>query len=403
VDDPLVVWLGDAVVGELRAFGRRSAQFYPARARIGLAAGAQDDASPWPADFTRAWFENLLPEEEPRARIAARFGLRSDDTWELLERIGWECAGAVAVLPRDRTPQSGSYQTLTSEEMWERIDALPARPYDSDAAIRMSLGGGQSKILLARRDDRWHLPIGGAPSTHILKPEPAYYPGLAVAEAWALRVASAATPVAEARVMTDEGHAPTLVVTRFDRVAAADGVVRRTHQEDMCQILGIPPELKYAEHPMNDRHPSYARFAAVIERRAIEPAVELVRLLEHVTVNLALGNSDAHAKNTSVLHVSGGLRVSPMYDVAPTTAFINQRHFGLAVASKFLIAEMTREHLVREAHLWGVPERVARAAIDRTMDAMKTAGVPAADRAYPAIRPDVRATALEQLERLSRS
>ena len=183
MDEPLVVWLGDEVVGELRASGRRAAQFHPARPRIGLAAGAQVDASPWPADFTRSWFENLLPEEEPRARIAARFGLRSDDTWGLLARIGWECAGAVSVLPPGFTPKSGSYRSLTSEEMWDRIDALPARPYDSDAAIRMSLGGGQSKILLARLDDRWHLPLDGAPSTHILKPEPAYYPGLAIAEA----------------------------------------------------------------------------------------------------------------------------------------------------------------------------------------------------------------------------
>lgn len=402
--EPLVVWLGDEIVGELRAAGRRSAQLYPVRPRIRLAVGAPDDGSPWPADFTRAWFENLLPEEEPRVRIAARFGLRSDDTWGLLERIGWECAGAVSVLPSGRTPQSGSYQALTDDEVWQRIDELPARPYDSDAAVRMSLGGGQSKLLLTRRGDRWHLPIDGAPSTHILKPEPVYYPGLALAEAWALRVATAATAAAEARVMTAVGHAPTLIVTRFDRDAGADGTVRRTHQEDMCQALGIPSDLKYAGHPAHDRHPSYVRFAAVLERGAVDPSVELVRLLEHVTVNLAFGNTDAHAKNMSVFRdLSGGLRLTPMYDVAPTLAFIAQRHFGLSVAGKFVVTEITREHLVREARAWGVPERIARASIERTLDALQATGVDAADRAYPGLRADVRVVALEQIERLARA
>lgn len=404
MDEPLIVWLGDEIVGELRTTGRRSAQFYPARPRIRLAVGAPDDGSPWPADFTRAWFENLLPEEEPRVRIAARFGLRSDDTWGLLERIGWECAGAVSVLPSGRTPQSGSYQALTDEEVWKRIDELPARPYDSDAAVRMSLGGGQSKLLLTRRDDRWHLPIDGAPSTHILKPEPVYHSGLALAEAWALRVAAAVTTAAEARVMIAEGHAPTLVVTRFDRHAGADGTVRRTHQEDMCQALGLPPDIKYAEHPESDRHPSYARVAALLERGAFDPRVELVRLLEHVTVSLALGNTDAHAKNMSVFRdPAGGLRLTPMYDLAPTLAFITQRHFGMSVAGKFVITEITREHLVREARAWGVPERLARAAIDRTLEAIQSTGVHAADDANPGIRADVRAVALEQIERLARA
>ena len=404
VAEPLVVWLGDEIVGELRASGRRSAQFYPARPRIHLAVGAPDDGSPWPADFARAWFENLLPEEEPRVRIAARFGLRSDDTWGLLERIGWECAGAVSVLPQGRSPQLGTYQALADAELWKRIDELPARPYDADAAVRMSLGGGQSKLLLTRRGDRWHLPIDGAPSTHILKPEPVYHPGLALAEAWALRVAAASTSAAEGRVMIAEGHPPTLVVTRFDRQTGADGVVRRTHQEDMCQVLGIPPDIKYAEHPENDRQPSYARFAAVLERGAFDPRAELVHLVEHVTVNLALGNTDAHAKNTSVFHdSSGGLRLTPIYDIAPTLTFIPQRHFGLSVAGKFVITEITREHLVREARTWGVPDRVARVTIEHTLDAIRTSGVAAADDAYPGVRADVRAVALEQIERFARA
>ena len=79
-----------------------------------------------------------------------------------------------------------------------RLDALPRVVSPIDHAVRLTLGGVQNKLLLARLGDRWHLPIDGATSTHILKPEPERYPGLAVAEAWSLAVVSAVTKTAKA-------------------------------------------------------------------------------------------------------------------------------------------------------------------------------------------------------------
>lgn len=400
----LIVWLGSEIVGALVTTGRRSAVFRPARAGIGLSVGTPDDGTPWTPEFTRAWFENVLPEEEPRARIAARFGLRSDDTWGLLEQIGWECAGAIAVLPPDMKPGSGSYEPLSDDDFWLRMAELPSRPYDRDAAVRMSLGGGQNKLLLARRLNGWEMPIDGAPSTHILKPEPAHHPGLAVAEAWSLKVAAVATHAAQAEVIVTDGQAPVLSVTRFDRELAPDGTVTRIHQEDFCQILGLAPELKYASHPVNPRLPSYARIAAALERRTSEPREELLRLLEQTTVNLAMGNTDAHAKNHSVVHERGrAVWLTPIYDVAPTMAFIDQRHLALPVAGKFVIADCTRDHLVREARSWGVPERAAAATVGRVLDAMLGEGIPSADAAFPSIDERIRGVALVSITRLAGS
>jgi serine/threonine-protein kinase HipA len=400
----LIVWLGSKVVGELGSTGRRSASFRPARPGIGLTIGAPDDGSTWTPEFTRAWFENLLPEEEPRSRIAARFGLRSDDTWGLLEQIGWECAGAVAVLPPGVTPRSGSYEPLTVDGFWSRLAELPARPYDRDAAVRMSLGGGQNKLLLARRQDGWEMPIDGAPSTHILKPEPAYHPGLAMAEAWSLAVAAAATRAAEVAVIAREGNLPVLSVTRFDRTVADDGSVIRAHQEDFCQVLGLAPEIKYASHPVNPRLPSYRRIAAALERRASDPPAELLRLLEQTTVNLAMGNTDAHAKNHSVFHApAGDVSLTPIYDVAPTRAFIDQRHLALPVAGRFAIADITRDHLVRESVTWGIPERAATVTVTRVLDAMMEEGLRAGDSTFPSLDPRIRGVAVASMTRLALS
>jgi serine/threonine-protein kinase HipA len=118
----------------------------------------------WSPQLTRNWFDGLLPEGDRRARLAARFSLRSDDTFGPLGEIGWECAGAVAVLPEGQLPSSGRYEPVDNAGVAERLDALPSIDLDPDDAIRMSLGGTQDKLLLARIAQGWALPIDGAPS-----------------------------------------------------------------------------------------------------------------------------------------------------------------------------------------------------------------------------------------------
>ncbi len=155
---------------------------------------------------------------------------------------------------------------------------------------------------------------------------------------------------------------------------------------------------------MNPRLPSYARIAAALKRRTSEPREELLRLLEQTTVNLAMGNTDANAKNHSVVHErSRAVWLTPIYDVAPTMAFIDQRHFALPVAGKFVIADCTRDHLVREARSWGVPERAAAATVGRVLDAMLGEGIPSADAAFPSLDERIRGVALASITRLAGS
>src|SRR3989304_5292644 len=91
------------------------------------------------------------------------------------------------------------------------------------------------------------------------------------------------------------------------------------------------------------------------------PMPLVTRLDPAIDLHGAHAITDAHAKNTPVFRDrSGGLRLTPMYDLAPTLAFINQRHFGMSVAGKFMITEITRDHPLREAPVGGVPKRLAR-------------------------------------------
>ena len=78
----------------------------------------------------------------------------------------------MSVLPDGQLPASGWYQDLGDDDVWARLDALPRQAAEIDRQVRLSLGGAQDKLLLARLEGRWQLPLEGAISTHILKPEP---------------------------------------------------------------------------------------------------------------------------------------------------------------------------------------------------------------------------------------
>ncbi|MGH7776976.1 MAG: HipA domain-containing protein [Candidatus Dormibacterales bacterium] len=226
--------------------------------------------------------------------------------------------------------------------------------------------------------------------------------GLAFAEAWALRAASRVTVTASAELLIAPGHRPTIVVERYDRMIV-DGAIGRTHQEDLCQLLGLMPADKYArsEGPPTA---SLRRLAAILFAWAADPTVELQRLLEHVTVTVALGNADAHAKNLSVVHSGRGtVALAPVYDVSPTLFFLpSTRQAALPVGRKWRIDEMERSHLLAEVRGWGMPERVAQMVITNALERFDV-GLADADAAYPGTPPGMRDVVRRQFERLARS
>ena len=100
---------------------------------------------------TEAWFEGVLPEGVRREEMARRFGISPYDWIGLLAEIGWECAGAVRVFERgDSREHAGSYDSVSSEELAEKIANAPSRqPTPKSAAFRMSIGGFQDKMCVA--------------------------------------------------------------------------------------------------------------------------------------------------------------------------------------------------------------------------------------------------------------
>ena len=99
-----------------------------------------------------------------------------------------------------------------------------------------------------------------------------------------------------------------LFVTRFDRACKA-GSVERRGMESMYSLLGI------AEEGMKLAFEDVCRAVA----NAVTDAVtDLVEVVLRDAAALAIGNTDNHGRNTSLLkHVDGRVEISPVYDFAP--------------------------------------------------------------------------------------
>ena len=269
----------------------------------------------YPQGVVRAFLDGLLPEGEARKAVARDFGVRENDTYGLIRALGRDCAGALVIQPADE-PAPAQPTTLTAERLSdEEIAALVANlrsaPLGAGGRVRISLAGVQEKLLLTRMPDgAWGRPVDGTPSTHILKPEIAASPNTVENEAFCMRVAKHLGLDVAPVETTVAARRNLIVVERYDRVVHPDGSVERLHQEDFCQATGVAPDRKYEAHG----GPSLRRIAGIVQAAAAPGSVET--LLRAVTLNVLIGNGDAHAKNFSLLHEpSGALRLAPLYDL----------------------------------------------------------------------------------------
>jgi serine/threonine-protein kinase HipA len=250
----LTVWLRGEPVGQLlRQRDGRLDLRYDSEAVARLGEGSMGVSvtlpvrtKPYRGQAAEAWAEGLLPEGETRTTLERLFRVRRGDTFGLLRMLGRDCAGAVAFTEvGERYAQPHESVPLSADEVEAAIGDLATHPLGAGEEVRVSLGGLQSKLLLVRDGARWARPLGGRPSTHILKPEPAAFPGLAAAEAFSQRAAATAGIVAARVELARYGGRDVLVVERFDREPGPQGAIGRVHQEDGCQALGIAPDDKY--------------------------------------------------------------------------------------------------------------------------------------------------------------
>ncbi|HEY1739644.1 MAG TPA: type II toxin-antitoxin system HipA family toxin [Acidimicrobiia bacterium] len=344
------------------------------------------------------FLDGLLPEGESRRVIADELNLKAADTFGLIRSLGRDCAGALVIQPSDATPPTQpttlTAEPITDDEIADLVARLRVAPLGVNQRVRISLPGVQDKLLLTRMPDgRWGRPVDGTPSTHILKPEIRGFPMTVENEAFCMRVAKhlglAVAPVETAII----GDWKLIVVERYDRIVSDDGSVERIHQEDFCQATAVAPDKKYED----DGGPSLQRIAGILQTAAIPGSVD--DLLRAVTLNVLLGNGDAHAKNVSLLHERDGrLRLAPLYDLMSTLHYGLDR-LAMHIDNVHRTNRVTAARILNEAEAWGMSRRRAGATVRDILDRLPAAVEAARDETpgVPAEIPTLVAGQIEQV------
>jgi serine/threonine-protein kinase HipA len=235
----------------------------------------------------------------------------------MLEQIGGECAGAVTFIPEGQQPPESAYhyRKLDAKELAGILRDLPKRPLlAGEKGIRLSLAGAQDKVAVRIEGEEVSLPLGGAPSTHILKPAVERFAGVVSNEALCMTLAAHINlPAAkvETRRVEDVEY---LLVERYDRKhVTVDGAptVERLHQEDFCQAQNIVSEMKYQK----EGGPSFKQCLALLRNVSTAPVLDLANLLDAAIFNYLVGNNDPHGKNFSLVYQDKQIRLAPLYDV----------------------------------------------------------------------------------------
>lgn len=322
----LDVFLGGAKVGVLEQddhgalwFGYDE-EWLSSNVAMPLSASLPLRSGKFKARECRPFFSGLLPEEEKRELVARRFGVSERNDFAILEKIGAECAGAVSLLPPGQQPpeDAASYRRVNRAELEEKLRVLPKAPLMAgEDGIRLSLAGAQGKAAVMIRDGNYHLPLDGSPSTHILKPDSERFSGLVDNEFFCMRLAATVSLDVAPVAIGQAGGIRFLQVERYDRLESEDGIWRRIHQEDFCQALGIPPELKY----QTEGGPGLKTCFGLVREVSSAPILDVLKLFDAVVFNYLIGNNDAHGKNFSFLYKDGEVRLAPLYDLVSTAAY----------------------------------------------------------------------------------
>lgn len=325
-----------------------------------------------------AFGRGLLPEGQALASMAKDAGVPVNATFALLARYGRDVAGALVIADTAPEDDRGHAEPYGVDGLASAVDALDGRPLDLHDDSELSLAGFEDKLLLVRTADGWARPVGGRPSTHILKRDNLRHRGIVDAEAAALRIARAVGLTTIAPEVVDLGAFRCLIVDRFDRRTGLDGRTTRIHQEDACQALGVDPDGRRGRAKYEAAGgPAFRDVAALLRSYSADGQRELERLLRAMVFTVLIGNADAHGKNVALLHSTPEtIELAPLYDTVPTALWPALRdRAAMSIGGQDRLSTVTVDDLRREARTWRLGASTARRCIDDATDAIHEAAV----------------------------
>lgn len=325
--------------------------------------------------------------------MARALGVSAENPFSVLEQIGGECAGAVSLAapgvapPFDRSPPPHWLQAGDLEQL---LEELPMRPLligmdGEDEVLRLSLAGTRNKLPVLAQGTQLGITRGKPPSSHIIKKPDLDLSELVANEAYCLALARASGLEAAEATPIAAGEQEGLLVRRYDRATDSEqeggGEVRRLHQEDFCQALGVGPVQKY----QGEGGPGVTECAMLLRAHAAAPGRDLLAFFDALLFNLLIRNSDAHGKNYSLLLDGDGTpRLAPLYDLLSASVYGGRygRKMAMKYGGEYRPRYLRGRHLDRLANHLEISPRTVRSRAAELSDRALSAR-PEARRSLP--------------------
>lgn len=223
-------------------------------------------------------------------------------------------------------------------------------------------------------EKKWYLPIGEAPSTHIVKQSHVRLKKIVVNEQLCLLTAkNLGIEIPESFIVTTdkkEEESVLFATKRYDRQFVANNNIMnglpvpcRLHQEDFAQALGIASVNKYEK-----KQEGYMKkLFDVIRAYSADPMTDSLKLWDICIFNYLIGNTDNHIKNLSLLYGEDmkSIRLAPAYDIVSTMIYKNSTEdMALSVDGKYNINEISRESFGKAATQVGIGSKIAMRRFD---------------------------------------
>ena len=319
---------------------------------------------------TRAFFDNLLPENDQLRQVMEREGLDRTDIVGLLYYLGSDCPGALSCIPFGEEPlkipgvMPADYDALDAKDVEEIVRRLADRlPLPNEMRDPSPIAGVQQKIAITLLPDgKLGMPKKGlrVPTTHILKVPRRGKGREARLETAAAQLADAVGLDVAIPELLQIDDLNAILIARFDRKIDDQGNVLRIHQEDFAQALGLPASLKYQRHGRRGRIFDAAAIARLLDLTAI-PASSKRQFLAAAFFNMMVGNTDNHAKNHALLYDRGAVpRLAPLYDILPIRLDGSVSHqFSFNVGSSENFDALTRTDVEAFMATFGIGKTAA--------------------------------------------
>lgn len=219
--------------------------------------------------------------------------------------------------------------------------------------------GVQKKLSLhLSREDNPRLTLVNYPTGYILKPQTDEYAALPEMEYLVMQMAEASgiktVPYALLRLPSQD-NAFAYITKRIDRT---DG--QMLAMEDFCQLDGRLTEDKYRG--------SYERCGKVISNYASNSALGLSQMFLRIVFSFAVGNSDMHLKNFSLIETAEGSSeyiLSAAYDMLSTNVVLPADKEQLALTINGKKQNIRRKDFTEFAETIGIANKTAEKMLEK--------------------------------------